>query len=424
MPDAGELEVRAAGTSAEALTQGVAPNGAAPYVPGKAARVAGGAVERVMPPDFSIAFEVGNGAWKPGVERGPRRQSMRGFEDTYVDIVDYIVRITHRIWEDQDIGYIYDTYAPSCRVYDDGGPRHGVEQMVSGTIQRISAFPDMRHYADEVIWAGDDQQGFVTSHRALNIGHHTGHWRWGPPTGRKVNSWVIANCVIGDNEIFEEWVLYNLAAQLAQLGIDVAAAARAHGNSGALRPLTERELGEVERLKGGQKPERYPARRGTGFDVDHFVRALLHDTYNRRDLSAVDRAYAQNVRWYGTTNRSGYGRSDVKAMARSLLSTFPDLGVHVDEVYWMGNERRRLPRLGALDGTRHPPRVVAVRRTHRAPRTPVGVAAAVHPGRPRRRGLDAVQRVRRARPDPQGRARAVDLVTGVHSPTPTGEMTP
>ena len=197
----------------------------------------------------------------------------------------------------------------------------------------------MRHYADEVIWAGNDEQGFVTSHRALNIGRHTGHWRWGPPTGRKVNTWVIANCVSGDNEIFEEWVLYNLAAQLDQLGIDVAAAARAHGNSGALRPLAEREITEVDRLKGGQKPSPYPAQRGTGFDVDHFVRALLHDTFNRRDLSAIDRAYAQSVRWYGTTNRSGYGRGEVKAMARSLLSTFPDLGLHVDEVYWMGNER-------------------------------------------------------------------------------------
>ena len=29
---------------------------------------------------------------------------MKGFEDTYVDIVDYIIRITHRIWEDQDVG--------------------------------------------------------------------------------------------------------------------------------------------------------------------------------------------------------------------------------------------------------------------------------------------------------------------------------
>jgi len=318
--------------------KGVASNGATPYLVGGAQRNATGSVDRVMPKDFSIAFEIGNGATKPGVERGPRKHSMKGFEDTYVDIVDYIIRITHRIWEDQDVGYIYDTYSPSCRVYDDGGPRHGIEQMVAGTIQRINAFPDMRHYADEVIWAGNDEQGFVTSHRALNIGYHTGHWRWGPPTGRKVNSWVIANCVIGDNEIYEEWVLYNLAAQLSQLGIDVAAAAKAHGNAGALAPLTEREITEVHRLQGGQKPLPYPRYEGRGFSVDHFIRQLFHDTFNRRDLSAIDRAYAPNVRWYGTTNRTGYGRSDVRAMARSLLATFPDLGLQVDEVYWMGND--------------------------------------------------------------------------------------
>ena len=318
--------------------KGVTPNGATPYLVGGAQRNATGSVDRVMPKDFSIAFEIGNGATKPGVERGPRKHSMKGFEDTYVDIVDYIIRITHRIWEDQDVGYIYDTYSPSCRVYDDGGPRHGIEQMVAGTIQRINAFPDMRHYADEVIWAGNDEQGFVTSHRALNIGYHTGHWRWGSPTGRKVNSWVIANCVIGDNEIYEEWVLYNLAAQLSQLGIDVAAAAKAHGNAGALAPLTEREITEVHRLQGGQKPLPYPRYEGRGFSVDHFIRQLFHDTFNRRDLSAIDRAYAPNVRWYGTTNRTGYGRSDVRAMARSLLATFPDLGLQVDEVYWMGND--------------------------------------------------------------------------------------
>jgi hypothetical protein len=29
-----------------------------------------------------------------------RRQSMRGFDEDYVDIVDYIVRCTHKIWEE------------------------------------------------------------------------------------------------------------------------------------------------------------------------------------------------------------------------------------------------------------------------------------------------------------------------------------
>ncbi len=341
MAEGADVEVTTSGTNSSApakTVRGAASNGVAPYVAGRAQRNSSGSVQREMPTDFSIAFEIGNGSTKPGVERGPRKHSMRGFEDTYVDIVDYIIRITHRIWEDQDIGYIYDTYSPSCRVYDDGGPRQGIEPMVAGTIQRISAFPDMRHYADEVIWAGNDEQGFVTSHRALNIGHHTGNWRWGPATGRKVNSWVIANCVVADNEIHEEWVLYNLAAQLQQLGIDVVAAARAHGNAGLLEPVAPVEMTEVQRLVGGQKPYPYPAKEGDGFDVDHFVRQLFHDTYNRRDLSAIDRAYAPNVRWYGTTNRIGYGRSEVRAMARSLLSTFPDLGLYVDEVYWMGND--------------------------------------------------------------------------------------
>src|SRR3569833_2906374 len=58
-------------------------------------------------------------------DQGERVQPMRGFEDTYVDIVDYIIRITDRIWEDQDVGYIYDTYAQGCRVNDDGGPKNG-----------------------------------------------------------------------------------------------------------------------------------------------------------------------------------------------------------------------------------------------------------------------------------------------------------
>ncbi len=30
---------------------------------------------------------------------GERRMAMRGFEDEYTDIVDYIVRITHRNWD-------------------------------------------------------------------------------------------------------------------------------------------------------------------------------------------------------------------------------------------------------------------------------------------------------------------------------------
>ena len=314
--------------TSKTTSNGGAPQGAPPPGP------------RFTPaPDFAISVKSRRSRDLKAADQGERVQPMRGFEETYVDIIDYIIRVTDRIWEDQDVGYIYDTYRAGCRVYDDGGMKHGVERVVEGTIASINAFPDSRHYADDIIWAGDEDQGFATSHRAINVGHHTGPWAYGPASGRKIHLWVIANCVSEENKIFEEWVLYNTCARLAQCGVDITTAARAYGNGEEFQPLSEREMTEVERLQGGRKPQLYPtATQRSGFDVEHMVRALFHDTFNRRDLSAVDRAYAPNVRWHGTSNREGYGRADVRAMARSLLATFPDLGLHVDEVYWMGND--------------------------------------------------------------------------------------
>ena len=62
---------------------------------------------RTMPSDYTISLRAKGGTDRLLVNPGSERvQSMRGFEDTYVDIIDYIVRITHRIWEEKDIGYI------------------------------------------------------------------------------------------------------------------------------------------------------------------------------------------------------------------------------------------------------------------------------------------------------------------------------
>jgi predicted ester cyclase len=156
---------------------------------------------------------------------------MRGFEETYVDIIDYIVRITHRIWEEKDIGYIYDTYKHNSRVYDDYGLQYGSDKIVADTIHTINAFPDVRLYADEIVWAGDDEVGFHTSHRTVIIGHNTGYSRYGPPTGKKVVLWCIANCIALENEIFEEWVIYDTASLINQLGFNLRDKARLFGSS-------------------------------------------------------------------------------------------------------------------------------------------------------------------------------------------------
>ena len=140
-----------------------------------------------MPADYSISLaQYTRGGTDRFLAEGRDdmpAQSMRGFEDQYRNIIDYIVRITHRIWEEKDIGYIYDTYAHNSRVYDDYGLQYGRDKIVADTTHTINAFPNIRLVADEIIWAGDEDVGFYTSHRTIIQGDNTGYSRYGPPTG-------------------------------------------------------------------------------------------------------------------------------------------------------------------------------------------------------------------------------------------------
>ena len=161
---------------------------------------------RDMPQDYAISLDTyARGGTDNFLLNPPQKQlqSMEGFEDQYTDIIDYIVRITHHIWEEGNIGYIYDTYAHNSRVNDDAGLQYGRDKIVVDTVHTINAFPDIRLYADDVIWAGNDQQGFHTSHRTIITGTNTGFSRYGFPTGRRMRVTCIANCVALANEIFE-----------------------------------------------------------------------------------------------------------------------------------------------------------------------------------------------------------------------------
>lgn len=296
---------------------------------------------RFMPPDYSISLSAKGGTdhWllNPGTDRV---QPMSGFEDIYVDIIDYILRITHRIWEQKDIGYIYDTYKHNSHVHDDYGMQYGRDKIVADTVHTINAFPDVRLYADEIIWAGDDRTGFQTSHRTVIVGHNTGWSRYGPPTGRKVTLWCVANCSVLQNEIYEEWVIYDTAALIRQLGLNVREKARELGNLAPAVDPQEKRFGERQRLLGQGKPAHLPARpAGGAFDVEDFVRRLYHYTWNWRNLSQIDEVYVPGLHFRGSTDRVLYGLGEYKSFLLSIMAMFPDLAHQVDDVYWMGNDR-------------------------------------------------------------------------------------
>ena len=191
--------------------------------------------DQYMPNNFDISLEAyGRGGTDKFLNQPPKdlvTHSMKGFETQYKNIVDYIVRITHRIWEEKDIGYIYDTYSHDCRVWDDFGLQYGFEKIVADTVHTNNAFPDIRLVADEVIWAGDEDASFHTSHRTIISGTNTGYSKFSEPTGKSVRLLCIANCVAKENKIFYEHVVYDTAAMIKQLGLNVAEVAKEVANN-------------------------------------------------------------------------------------------------------------------------------------------------------------------------------------------------
>jgi len=293
-----------------------------------------------MPADYSISLaEYVKGGPERLItdadKRGPK-QSMRGFESTYQNIIDYIVRITHRIWEEKNIDYINNTYHQNSQVYDDYGLQLGAKKIVADTTHTINAFTDIQLIADEIIWAGNDEVGFHTSHRCIIRGKNTGPSKYGPATNREINLWCIANCVALDNEIFLEHVLYNNSSMLKQLGFDLheiaATLAADQPQQSAIRKTSDRGGA----MKAGLTSKPQPAK---GFDMEDFVHSLYDNVWNRQMVKALETTHGSDLLFRGPTDRECKGLQQYQAFLLSLFAMFPDLKLSIDDVYWMGNEK-------------------------------------------------------------------------------------
>ncbi|MGQ0603918.1 MAG: ester cyclase, partial [Anaerolineales bacterium] len=217
---------------------------------------------------------------------GPERlQSLQGFDADYTDIVNYIVKCTHKIWEEMSVGLIYTHYLHNVKMHVGDGWFLGRDKVVGDTVQTLSAFTDRRAYAEAVVWTGDDQKGFYTSHLVYSLQHHTGHSVYGPPTGKKVMRMAIALCYVKENFICEEWLVHDDLGVIRQLGLDVDETVARFAKRDAARPL--HNYGDLERMVGQLAPEPLPLKATKGFDLDDFVRRNLHEIWNRRMFNVI-----------------------------------------------------------------------------------------------------------------------------------------
>ena len=121
---------------------------------------------------------------------------MKGFDSKFKDLPDYILKITYQIWENRDVESIMEYYAENIPVRSPSGVIYGSEAVVKATKATLHEFPDRQLLGEDVIWIGNEENGFLSSHRILCKATHQNDGTYGPATGKKIVYRVIADCAL------------------------------------------------------------------------------------------------------------------------------------------------------------------------------------------------------------------------------------
>ena len=267
----------------------------------------------------------------------------------YGSLVDYIHGCTAEIWEGRGLDLIRRWYGEDCILRTPLGVTHGIEPVVAGTRATLHEFPDRRLLGEDVIGCvseggraaprGEEDRLWTTgaphysSHRIVSPMLHAGSGAFGAATGRPVRARTIADCVIENERVVEEWLVRDHGAILAAIGRDVPEAAREH--VAALRA----EGIEPATLTADNDPEgRY--RSPVCADERALLYAdLLRETW-RGGLAAVRRHYEEGVALERYDGVSGAGIDMATRHWLSLGAAMPDATFSIDHLIGRSDPER------------------------------------------------------------------------------------
>lgn len=266
--------------------------------------------------------------------QGARRQDIPGFGDEYCDIVDYILRCTYRIWEQKDVGLIATHYAPDIVVHMMTGPVLGMNGVIAGTAQTLSAFPDRTLTGEAVIWSDEGSGAYLSSHRITSAATNLGASELGPATGKRITFTTIADCLCKENMITEEWLVRDYSAMALALGYHPRAVARDHavldkGTGGR----ADWRKAAMERVQSGTLTP-FPAAilPDPATDPHAFAHAFFDAIVNHRRFGMTREAYSSAAHWAGPGGRRLFGWGEIAGWFTALIGNFGDARINIQHV--------------------------------------------------------------------------------------------
>ena len=285
---------------------------------------------------------------------------------------DYILSWTDVIWIDRAIGRLADHYQTKLGVHTAYGETYDFDEVISNSVQKFAAFPDGGGgHGEDVVWEQRGEMGFISSHRVLKTGTHTGYWTYGPPTGRTFVSRTVAHCLVQDSKICAEWLVRDEYAVLEALGLDpyrfaadLAERSPVTGGAVVAGPDTGAFAGVVANpyAEGitGPRPDRHRAECA-------LVAGLFAEVWNRRRFDLVTQYVSERIVCHTVRMRRVQNVTPYQIEIINLLATFPDgqveirdlvvtesdeLGTRVAVIWVLRGTYSGVPTYGPVTGTR------------------------------------------------------------------------
>ena len=257
---------------------------------------------------------------------------MKGFDKKYKDFPDFILKITKQIWEGKDVNSIAQFYTDDIPVRSPFGITLGNKPVIDATFATLREFPDRQLLGEDVIWNGNDDIGYHSSHRILSKGTHLGDGFYGKPTNNKIYYRVIADCACKNNQVYDEWIVRDQGAMVRQLGFTPREFAKLVIDKEKINGGIKKVFDLTSDQKSDYEPEKVP-QKGIGQKYSEILQNIFSDKYNFADY-----ARAANIYWPG--NRIGHGREDIKQFWKFIIDAFSNIKFTVEHVGWLDEQNK------------------------------------------------------------------------------------
>ncbi len=249
---------------------------------------------------------------------------MKGFNKKYKNFPDYILKITKQIWEGKDVESIGEFYTKNIPVRSPFGITYGNKPVIEATYNTLKEFPNRQLMGEDVIWNGNDNNGYHSSHRILSKGTHLGDGFYGKPTGKDIYYRVIADCACKDNQVYDEWIVRDQGAMVRQIGYTPKEFAQIMiDNEGGLEKANK--LFDKNDIKpSNYEPEQVKIN-SAGERYSKILTKVFSERYNFQDYNRASTIY-----WPG--NKIGHGREDVSKLWNSLKEILTDTKFTIEHI--------------------------------------------------------------------------------------------